>query len=263
MINDDGDVVVSKEGSVGIITIDRPAKLNAMTVDMDRKMNEIVFSINQDDSIRTVVLRGSGDRAFCVGSDINDLDQYGDNWRYRNRFDARLDYARAIWLCRKPVIASIQGYCIGGGLEMACASDIRIAGEGAVFGAGEIKWGWHGGSGATQLLSRIVGAGYAARMLMTGDPIDASIAEKIGLVEELVGEGESYDRAMELATTIADRAPIAVQRIKFMLRMASNVPIEAGLLIENDSFAYCMLTADAQDGRRAFAEKRAPRVVGK
>lgn len=139
------------DGHVATVVIDRPEKLNAMTVAMDRRLNEVVYQLNNDDSVRVVVLTGAGERAFCAGSDINDLDEYGSNWAYRNRFDKRSDYARAIWLIRKPVVAAIRGYCIGGGLEMACASDIRLASPDASFGAGEIKWGWHGGSGQTQL----------------------------------------------------------------------------------------------------------------
>jgi crotonobetainyl-CoA:carnitine CoA-transferase CaiB-like acyl-CoA transferase len=131
-----GTVRLERDGHVAILTLDRPAKLNAMSVDMDRQMNERVFEINNDDSVRSVLLTGAPGRAFCVGSDIEDLDGYGTHWQYRNRFDARLDYARAVWLLRKPVVAAIHGYCIGGGLEMACASDVRLASPDSTFAAG-------------------------------------------------------------------------------------------------------------------------------
>jgi enoyl-CoA hydratase len=248
---------------VAHLTINRPDKLNAMTVAMDRRLNELVYELNADRNIRVVVLSGAGDRAFCAGSDITDLDGYGDNWDYRNRFDRRLDYARAIWLLRKPVIAAIHGYCIGGGLEMACAADYRIATPQSSFGAGEIRWGWHGGSGQTQYLAHQLGPGHAARLLMTGERIDAAQALRIGLVEEVVERDELDKATTELAGTIAERSPIAIERTKYMLRVARNVPLDVALHIENDSFAYLMTTEDAAEGQSAFAEKRTPVFKGR
>jgi enoyl-CoA hydratase len=262
-VADDGEIIVERDGHVATITIDRAAKLNAMTVAMDRHMNRLVYDLNQDYEVRAIVLTGAGPRSFCVGSDINDLDEYGSNWEYRNRFDARKDYARAIWLLRVPVVAAIRGYCIGGGLEMACASDVRIAGPNASFGAGEIRWGWHGGSGATQLLTRAVGPGQASRMLLTGERIPADEALRVGLVQELHPDEQVLPVAQALAASIAELSPIATQRTKYMIRMAGNVPLEAGLLVENDSFAYCMLTEDAAEGKAAFAERRTPHFKGR
>ncbi|MGN7800331.1 enoyl-CoA hydratase/isomerase family protein [Leifsonia sp. 22587] len=244
------------------ITLNRPDKLNAMSVAMDEQLNQIVHELNNDPDVRVVVLTGAGGRAFSAGSDITDLDGYGSNWEYRNRFDARRDYARAIWLIRKPVIAAIDGYCIGGGLEMALASDIRLATSRSSFAAGEIKWGWHGGSGATQLLTHAIGPGNAAKLLLTGDRIDAATADRYGLLQELV-EGNVLPRAREIAKHIAELSPIAAERTKYMVRVAQNVPLEAGLLIENDSFAYLMTTEDSTEGQRAFAEKRTPEFRGR
>ncbi len=259
----DGEVRLERVGHVGHIVIDRPHKLNAMSVAMDRQMNDFVFQINNDKSIRSVVISGAGDRAFCAGSDINDLDEYGDNWSYRNRFDARTDYARAVWLIRKPVVAAVHGYCIGGGLEMAAASDIRIGTAEASYGAGEINWGWHGGSGQTQLLSHLLGPGWASRLLLTGERIDGTEALRIGLVQHLVPHEDLLGTALDLAATIASRPPIAAERVKHMVRISQNVPLDTALLIENDSFSYLMMTEDAAEGRNAFAEKRAPNFVGR
>ena len=258
-----GQVRLDRDGHVAHLVLDRPSKLNTMTVDMDRQLNELMFEINNDASIRAVVLRGEGTRAFSAGSDINDLGEYGSNWEYRNRFDRRRDYTRAVWQIRKPVVAAVNGYAYGGGLEMACASDIRIAGTTASFAAGEIRWGWHAGSGQTQYLTRLIGAGHASRILMTGQPVDAVEAHRIGLVQELVDVDLLVDRAVELARDIAALSPIAIERTKFMVRMAQNVPLEAGLLVENDSFAYIMMTDDAAEGQAAFAEKRAPEFRGR
>ena len=259
----DGNVRVERTGHIAHIILDRPAKLNAMTVAMDHQMNDIAYEINNDRDVRCVVISGAGDRAFTAGSDITDLDEYGDNWSYRNRFDARGDYARAVWLIRKPVISAINGYCIGGGLEIACGSDIRIATPQSSFGAGEIKWGWHGGSGQTQLLTHVIGPGYASRLLLTGDRIDGDEALRVGLVQQLVPFEDLIETAMALATTIAGNSPIAIEKSKNMVRVAQNVPLDAALLVENDSFSYLMMTEDAAEGRAAFAEKRTPQFKGR
>jgi enoyl-CoA hydratase/carnithine racemase len=259
----DGEVRLERDGHVAHLVIDRPAKLNAMTVAMDHRMNEYVFEINNDPSIRSIVLSGTGDRAFSAGSDITDLDEYGDNWSYRNRFDNRTDYARAIWLLRKPAVAAVHGYCIGGGLEMASACDIRVASPDASFGAGEIRWGWHGGSGQTQFLTHLIGPGHASKLLLTGDRIDGDEAYRIGLVQQLVPRDELMETATRLAETIAERSPIATQRTKYMVRVAQNVGIDSALLVENDSFSYLMKTEDAVEGQAAFAAKRTPVFRGR
>jgi enoyl-CoA hydratase/carnithine racemase len=248
---------------VAIIRLNRPDKLNAMTVEMDRLMNEFTFAINNDSDIRSVVLTGNGERAFCAGSDITDLDEYGDNWEYRNRFDARMDYARAVHLIRKPVVAALFGYVIGGGLEMACASDIRLATPDAQFGAGEINWGWHGGSGQTQYLTRIMGSGNAAKLLLTGERIGIDEAFRTGLVQEIHERNDLEAAALSLAEGIAAKAPIAIQMTKHMIRVAQNTALDVGLMVENDSFTYCMTTEDAKEGQVAFAEKRAPTFKGR
>ncbi|HBX80271.1 MAG: enoyl-CoA hydratase/isomerase family protein [Propionibacteriaceae bacterium] len=263
MTEGNNDILVEQSGHVLTVTLNRPEKLNAMTVAMDRIVNELVYDVNNDDSVRAVILTGAGGRAFSAGSDITDLHEYGSNWEYRNRFDKREDYARAIYLIRKPVVAAIDGYCIGGGLEMASASDIRLATARSSFGAGEIRWGWHGGSGQTQLLTHLVGPGNASKLLLTGERIDGVEAHRWGLVQELAEPEALMVRARALAETMAGLSPIAVQRTKYMVRVAQNVGLDAGLLVENDSFAACMTTEDAVEGQRAFAEKRTPQFKGR
>lgn len=257
------EIAFALEGHVGIITINRPEKLNAMTVAMDRELNRLVKEINNNDDVRAVLLTGSGSKSFSAGSDINDLSGYGSNWQYRNRFDRDEDYARAIWKIRKPVIAAINGYCIGGGLEMACAADIRICTPNSSFSAGEINHGWHGGSGQTQLLTHLVGSGDAAMILMTGQRMDSEYALKIRLVQEISEQEDLLRRAMEVAESIAEKSPIAIQKTKFMVRAAHNMPLDFALLVENDSFSYLMMTEDAKEGQRAFADKRKPIFKGR
>lgn len=242
---------------VATITLNRPEKLNAMSVAMDRRLNELVFEINGNDQVRAVVLTGAGDRAFSAGSDISDLEGYGTSWQYRNRFDRNLDYAIGVYKIRKPVITAVHGYCMGGGLEMFCASDIRIATRASSFAAAEIKWGWHGGSGATQFLTRVVGPGHATELLLTGDRIDAERADHIGLLNHLVDDrDDALELAHTLAATIGSRSPIAAEAVKKLVRVAQSSSIEVGLSYENDLFTYEMRTDDAAEGRRAFGEKR-------
>jgi enoyl-CoA hydratase/carnithine racemase len=258
-----GTVDLEIHGNVAHLILNRPEKINAMTVLMDEMMNSHIPEINNNQEIRSVLLYGKGEKGFCAGSDLTDLGEYGSNWEYRNRFSRNLDYARAIWLIRKPIVAALHGWVIGGGLEMTCASDIRIASADAKFGAGEIRWGWHGGSGQTQLLTHTVGPGNASLFLLHGEPVAAEPCLRMGLIQEIVDKDKLFDRANEIAISIAEKAPIAAQMTKHMVRMAQNTPLDIGLLYENDSFSYCMTTEDAAEGQRAFAEKRKPDFKGR
>jgi enoyl-CoA hydratase/carnithine racemase len=248
-----------QEGAIATITIDRPEKLNTVTAEMGRHVASIAEEINADDSVRVAILRGEGERAFSAGSDVRVLDDYGTNWQLRNR----IDYARAVLAIRKPVIASIRGYAIGGGLELALACDVRYATPDAQFGAGEIKLGWCGGAGETQLLPRIVGAGNALEMLLTGDLISAERAAEIGLVQCVVPVDDLDSVVRALAERIAANAPIATQIVKHLVRVAGSTSVEMGLAYENDLFAYCFTTQDSAEGIAAFREKRPPSFEGK
>ena len=190
----------SVSNKVATITLNRPEKLNTMTPDMGKALLELVPYINGNDDIRVVILTGSGNKAFSAGSDVKVLDQYGSNWQLRNR----VDYARGIWAIRKPVIAKIRGYCIGGGLEMALMSDIRYAADNAQFGAGEIKLGWHGGAGNTQLLPRVLSTGKALEMLLTGDLISAQKDMKTAEVK-LSNEGFMAKAPANVVAEIKER----------------------------------------------------------
>ena len=225
-----------------------------MTPDMGRALLDLVPYINANNEIRVVILTGSGEKSFSAGSDVKVLDQYGSNWQLRNR----VDYARGIWAIKKPVIAKIRGYCLGGGLEMALMSDIRYAADTAQFGAGEIKLGWHGGAGNTQLLPRILSTGKALEMLLTGDLISASEAKEYGLVEKVLPSAQLDLSVENLARRIADNAPIAAQLAKHLVRVSQSTAVDIGLQYENDTFAYCFTTQDSTEGRKAFVEKRKP-----
>lgn len=247
-------VKVEVRGKVATIILNRSEKLNAMTPEMADALRAIVASINASDDVRAVILTGAGPKAFCAGSDIKELDGYTTPWQFRNR----PDYCDGIRSLLKPTIAALNGYTLGGGLEMALSCDIRIASETASFAAPEIKLGWIGGGGMTAMLANSIGASNAAMMVMTGDRIDAQKAERWGLVSALHAPDTLMNEAIALAETIASRAPIAAETARANLKATFNIPLEDAIAYERDLQTICFATDDAKEGRKAFAEKRAP-----
>ena len=244
-------VAVDTRGHVATVRLNRPAKLNAVTQEMSDTLVRIVQAINDDPGIRAVVYTGTG-RAFSAGSDIATLDQHATPWEFRNR----RDYCDALRALRKPVIAAVNGYAFGGGLEAALTCDIRLAADVARFAAPEITLGWVGGGGMSALLATSIGASNASWMLMTGQPIDASRALAWGLVTEVVPGDELLPRAHELAETIASRPPIAAQTAKANLRAAYNLPLDQAIAYERELQGITFATEDAAEGRAAFAARR-------
>lgn len=244
-------IIVETEGHVATVRLNRPQKLNAVTQAMSDSLVDIVGAINDDPQIRAVVYTGTG-RAFSAGSDISTLGQYATPWEFRNR----RDYCDALRELRKPVIAAINGYAFGGGLEASLTCDIRIAADTATFAAPEITLGWIGGGGVSALLAKSIGASNAALMLMTGDAIDAERALAWNLVSEVVPADDLLQRAQQLATTIASRPPIAAETAKANLRAAWNMPLDQAVAYEREMQTVTFATEDAAEGRAAFAERR-------
>ncbi|MEU2428438.1 enoyl-CoA hydratase/isomerase family protein [Streptomyces sp. NPDC007861] len=254
----DGRITCETRSGVALVTLDRPAKLNAVTPEMSVQLARILGELDADGDVRCVVLTGAGERAFCVGSDIRELDRYDTPWAFRNRGD----YGDAVRALRTPVVAAVGGYAFGGGLELALACDIRLAATSATFAAPEIKLGWIGGSGMAAQLTHSIGASNAALMLLTGDPVDADQALAWGLVSQVVADGQLIDIAVGLAGRIAARAPIAAQTAKANLRAAHSMPLDQAIQYERDLQTVCFATRDAAEGRSAFAERREPRFEG-
>lgn len=248
------DLLFTVADHVATITLNRPAKLNALTPEMAAALIAAVGECNTSDAVRCVIITGAGEKAFSAGSDITTLDGYATPWDFRNRDD----YCDALRACRKPVVAAVNGYALGGGLETAMAADIRIASTNARFAAPEIKLGWIGGGGMAAGLTYSMGPSNAALMLLTGDMIGAEKALAWGLVSEVVAPGALLARAQEIAATIASRAPIAAETAKLNLRAAHTMPWDKAIEYERDLQAICFATNDAKEGRAAFAEKRAP-----
>jgi enoyl-CoA hydratase len=248
------DILFTVDGAIATITLNRPHKLNAVTPEMADAVVAAVAECNASDAIRAVIITGAGERAFCAGSDIKELDSYATPWQFRNRGD----YCDAIRKLLKPTIAAVNGYAFGGGLETAMSCDIRIASTNAQFAAPEIKLGWIGGGGMAAFLAHSIGPSNAALMIMTGDPIDAAKALSWGLVSELTDLPGLLPRARAIAATIASRAPIAAETAKLNLRAAFSMPLEKAIEYERDLQTICFATEDAHEGRAAFKEKRAP-----
>ena len=250
-----GRVELSMADGVGRIILARPDKHNAITREMALELARICREIDANDKIRVATITGAGERAFSAGSDLNGLADLSEIWAFRNR----VEYAAVVRDIRKPVIAGLKGWVLGGGMEIALAADIRIAGRSARIGGPEVTRGWVGGGGASQMLPRLVGYGQAMRMLLVGDPVDAEAALRMRLVEEVVEDAKVMVRVDELAAIIAAFSPTATQAVKAAVRAALSMPLEAGLRYENEIHVVCMTDKGRAEGIRAFQEKRPAR----
>ena len=248
------EILFTHQGHVATITLNRPEKLNAMTKDMTALLEGFAGECNSNNEIRVVILTSAGEKAFCAGSDIKDLDNFPTPWDWRTHSG----YCEAIRSIKKPTIAAINGWALGGGLEMALGCDIRIAAESAKFGAPEIKLGWIGGGGMSALLAEAIGSSNTAMMIMTGEPIDSEKALSWGLISERTSSVELQARALEVAELIAANAPIAAESAKSNIRAAFSMSREDAIAYERDLQVICLATEDADEGRNAFKEKRKP-----
>lgn len=247
-----GEVTVSTADGIAEVLLERPAKHNAMTPEMARQLAGIARALDEDDSVRAVLLRGAGERAFCSGSDLNALAGYASAWHFRNR----IEYAAVVRNLRKPVVAALQGWTLGGGAEMALGADFRIAASTTRIGFPEVERGWVGGGGASQLLPRLIGQAAATRLLMLAEQVDAGEAQRLGLVHEVVAPEDLLPRARAVAARLAGFSPVAVQSVKAALRAAMEAPLSAGLTYENEMNVLCFSAGDHLEGIRAFNEKR-------
>lgn len=232
----DGQVTLAREGAVARLTLDRPAKHNAITNAMAEQLATHARTINADDAIRAVLLEGAGPRAFCAGMDLKAIEAFPTAWDFRHR----PDYPGAVRSIRKPVIAALKGWALGGGFELALAADIRLAAPSTRIGFPEVTRGWVGGGGASQLLPRLIGQGQALRLLLTGDTIDAEEALRLRLVEQLVPEDSLADTARALCARIAAFSPVATQAVKAAVRQSQEAPLTAGLSYENELNVLCL-----------------------
>jgi len=255
-------LIFRKENGIGVLTINRPDKLNAISNELTDEMEAFLDEVEKDEDLRVLVITGAGDKAFAAGADIGELVERDARLgrevsRRRQQLFSRIENLPV------PVIAAVNGYALGGGLELALACNIRLCSENARFGAPEVKLGIIPGDGGTQRLPRLVGLGRAMEMILTGDFIDAGEAYRIGLVNRVVPPGDLMKEALDLAVKIASRPPLAVKYAKEAVNRSQEGDSASGYALESYLHALTCTTEDKREGVAAFLEKRKGTFKGK
>jgi len=246
---------------IAVATMDHPPA-NALSPELRDEFLEKLAALSDDEEVWTVIITGAGKKFFAAGADIPSLEKLNrQSGLERVRMSRR--FYSGIASFPKPVIAAINGLCLGGGLELALACDIRVCADHAKLGLPEVNLGIIPGAGGTQRLPRAVGPGWANYLLLTGDAISASKALEIGLVQEVVPLEGLLEKAREIASAINRKAPLAVRAAKRVAREGLSLPLEQGLDLENEAFSQLCETRDKNEGIRAFLEKRKPVFVGR
>ena len=250
------DIVLSLEAPVAIVTLNRPAVLNALRVALLKELSEALTQAERDESIRVVVITGAGERAFAAGADIGELNALDSAGAGAAQSRSGQALTRQVERMSKPVIVAVNGFALGGGCELAMAGDIVIASQNARFGQPEVNLGLIPGYGGTARTTRRVGKGMATLLCLTGEMIDAQEALRIGLVERVVPASELLNEARRIATTIASKAPLAIAACKRAINIGADLPIDDALEVEALEFGLLVDTEDIKEGTRAFLEKR-------
>ena len=256
------NLLLERDGAIAIVTVNRPKVLNALNALTLDELRRVVLDLKQDDSVRAVVLTGAGEKAFVAGADINELAVQTPTGGREHALTGQHVFD-LIENLGKPVIAAINGYALGGGCELAMACTLRIAADTAKIGQPEINLGIIPGYAGTQRLSRLVGKGKAMELILTGAPIGAVEAERIGLVNRVVPAAELMNGAKQLASDLAKNAPIAMRYIITAINKGLEMPFAAGCVFEATLFGLVASTDDMREGTKAFLEKRKPEFRGK
>ncbi|NIM51507.1 MAG: crotonase [Gemmatimonadales bacterium] len=258
---DQETVLVDIAPPVATLTINRPDKLNALNASVRREFVESLGLLQATDAVRVVIVTGAGDKAFVAGADIKEFEDRAavEQFRVMKGFEI----FEATDAFPKPTIAAINGFCLGGGCELAMACDIRIASDKARLGQPEVNLGILPGGGGTQRLPRLVGLGNAFKLLYTGDLIPAAEALRMGLVDEVVPHEAVRERVQELASKIAQKSPVALQLIKEAVRASVRAPLDEGIRLETTLFGLAFSSEDKEEGIKAFLEKRQPDFTGR
>ena len=255
------DFNISPEG-IALITINRPERLNAMDAEHYQALSRAWRQVRDEPAIRVAIVTGAGDRSFTTGADIKSFltapPDLSEMWLTQR--DQLLNRGLEVW---KPVIAAVNGYCLGGGLTLMMATDIRVASSNATFNLAEVKRGVIPGNGGTQRVLQQLPYAIGMEMLLTGDPIDAETAARWGLVNKVVPQAELLDTAFAYARKIAANAPLAVQAAKELAVRSRDTDLNTGLRIEAVVNRLLSMTEDAKEGPAAFAAKRPPNFQGR
>jgi E-phenylitaconyl-CoA hydratase len=250
------------DDGVALITLNRPERLNAMDADAYRQLSEAWTRVRDDGDIRVAVVTGAGEKSFTTGADLKSfVTDPGDLSGFWNtQKDQLLNRGLEVW---KPVISAINGYCLGGGMTLMMATDIRIAAEHATFGLAEVKRGIVAANGGTQRVLAQLPYAVGLELLLTGDRWDAATAERWGLVNRVVAMDELMDTALDYARRISANAPLALQAAKELAVRARDMDLPSGLRMEQAINRLLQFTDDAKEGPAAFAEKRPPQFEGR
>ena len=253
---------ITADGRVHTVMVNRPEVLNAMNTALLEELLATLKDLGADDQCGVIVLTGAGDRSFIAGADIKEMDG-------KTPLEARAyselgqEIAHMLEVMRKPTIAAVNGYALGGGCEMALACDVRLASENAEFGQPEINLGIIPGWGASQRLARATNIGYAKELILTGRRIDAAEALERGLVQHVYAPSELMPAAWKMAAEMASKSPVALYYAKEATNRSLHGDLGANFVHEVDLFAILFSTEDAKEGLQAFTEKRPPRFIGK
>jgi enoyl-CoA hydratase len=255
-------MIYEKKGRLATITINRPKVMNALNTQLAGEMRDALSDAEADDDIRAIVITGAGDRAFCAGADIGELAVLG-GIEARDFSLLAQSLTTQIERVRKPVVAKVNGLCLGGGNEVAMSCDFRIASDKASFGQPEINLGIIPGMGGTQRLTRLIGRTKAIEMDMLGEMIPAAEAHRLGLVNKVVPADELDKAVDELAEKLGSKGPVALGMVKLAVNNGMDMDLNRGLYYEAECFGAACGTEDAKEGTKAFMEKRKPEFKGK
>ncbi|MFQ5751256.1 MAG: enoyl-CoA hydratase-related protein [bacterium] len=256
------NILFKKENKIAYITIDRPKVLNALNWQTMQEIREAFSKIKEDNSVSGVIITGTGEKSFVAGADIKELAT--KNPVGAKEFSmASQEILHFIEHFPKPILAAVNGYCLGGGCELAMACHIRVASENAKFGQPEVNLGIIPGNGGTQRLSRLVGKGRALELILTGNLIDAREAYRIGLVNKVTDAAQLMTVAEDILKTIFSKGPVAVKLGLEAVNHGMELTLDEGIQLESNLFGLCFSTQDMKEGTQAFIEKRPPDFKGK
>jgi enoyl-CoA hydratase/carnithine racemase len=260
----DGKILQSSTDGIGVITFNSPEKRNAMSLEMWEGFGNALIELRDDPGTRVVILRGAGDKAFVSGADISQFEKTRHNAEASEEYSKRSAAQRALLAdFPKPVIASIRGFCMGGGMQVAMSADIRIAAEDSQFGIPAAKLGIAYGFDGLKHLVSLVGPSWARLLMFTGMRIHSSEAVRIGLVDRVVPDAELWDATMEIARTISGNAPLAIKAAKITIAQVLKDADDRDMNAVKQIGLECMDSEDFREGRRAFMEKRKPEFRGR